>query len=411
MESVSFQKQLNVEDTASPSRILLVLLCMMCVIALLSSDIYLPAMPIIAHAFNTHISNVQYTLSIYLLGLSICQLIYGPLSDYWGRKKILTIGIAIFIIASVACTLSKTLPQLLIARFFQALGACSGMVMSRAIAGDLFGRVEAAKVFTAIFPVVGASSAIAPIIGGYLTDWSGWQACFLFLSFFGCVLFLGIILFLGETKKRIGNSETLRTVLKEIPLIFTNYHFIGYTLIVSSAYAAYFVYLAESPFIFQRYGFAPHQIGFFYILLSLFYIVGNLTGRKLINYMSVNGAIIIGICLFLISSISLLCESFIGTSNPFWIIMAMSIQTSGNGFLFPLGTASTVTLFPQSAGTASGLMGFLQLSTASLSVGLLGYTTHNQELPMAIFITCTALVCTLSFYFFIFKRAHINEQI
>jgi MFS transporter, DHA1 family, multidrug resistance protein len=404
------------ENNGTPlnmSRVMLMLiLAMLCIIPLLASDIYIPALPSIAHSFNAESVDVQLTLTVYLLGLSLGQLLYGPLSDIWGRKKVLIVGILIFVVASGACSLSMTLPQLIFSRFFQSVGACSGFVLSRAITGDLFNRTEAAKVFTLLFPMVGISSAIMPIIGGYLTDLIGWQACFIFTTGFGLILLLNIILFLKETKKaplytdyKIGNR------LSEFVTILKTPSFLGYTAIVSSAYAAYFIYIAESPFLFFAYDLTAHQIGYLYIGLSVFYVIGNLSGRRLINYCSINQAIIIGIALFLIGSISMVGLSIIGIVNPYGIIIPMCVLTAGNGFLFPLGTASAVSLFPNSTGTASGLMGFLQLSTASLGVWLIGHISHDQLLPISMVILCIALLGSFSFYLLIFKEVTANGQI
>lgn len=383
--------------------LLLVMLSMMSVISLLASDIYLPAMPNIAHSLNAQETDIQFTLTVYLFGLSICQLIYGPLSDTFGRRRILIIGITTFVLASLACSLSTTANQLIAARFFQALGACSGMVIGRAIAGDLYTREEAAKIFTAIFPIVGASSAIAPIIGGYLTDWFGWPTCFLFLSFFGITLLFMVIFFLVETKR---STEVATKVNKftEMLHILKNHSFIGFSLVVSSVYAAYFAYIASTPFLFNRYGFTSYQIGYFFILLSILYIAANLISRRLINHYPINHIITFGIVLFILGSFSMVCVALIGThNNPYALIIPMSVMTAGNGFLLPLGVASTVTLFPSSAGTSSGLMGFLQLTSASLSVGTIGHLTNNQELPIAIFIFLISLIAVYAFYYYIYR--------
>ena len=384
----------------------------MCVIGLLSSDIYLPALPIMAKTLNVKESDVQLTLTSFLLGLSIGQLIYGPLSDRLGRKKVLLIGMLVFIFATLCCSFSSNLYELIIFRFFQAQGACSGMVISRAIASDLYSRTVTAKIFTTIFPVVGASSAVAPILGGYLTDSLGWQACFYFLALYGFVLFLLINLNLKESKKSlvVDKQNKINRFLEMFEML-KHRLFLGFTLIISSAYAAYFAYIAATPFLFYRYGFNPHQIGYFFILLSIFYISGNLIARKLINHISINKGVFIGIVLFMAGSLAITVSSFLGNyhNNPLGLIIPMSLLTAGNGFIFPLCMASTVTLFPTSAGTASGLMGFLQLGAAAFAVGIVGHLTNNQEFPLALFLTLNAIIASVSFYFFIIKGAYIDE--
>jgi len=236
----------------------------------MSSDIYLPALPAMAEYFHVRSQDIQTTLSVYLLGLSISQIIYGSLSDRFGRRPVIIIGVAIYTLFSGLCMISTSVKALVIFRFFQAVGACSGMVLGRTIVGDLFKKEESAQVFASIFPIVGVSPAISPMIGGFLTSYFNWQANFLFLVIVGIMLMIVIATSLGETLpqgKRVGILIT--ELIKNYGRILCNPIYLAYSTIVCTAYGAYFAYLVNSPFIFNKLGFNPDSIGFFYVTISL----------------------------------------------------------------------------------------------------------------------------------------------
>jgi DHA1 family bicyclomycin/chloramphenicol resistance-like MFS transporter len=208
--------------------LLITMVVMMSVIGLISSDIYLPALPAMAEYFHVRSQDIQTTLSVYLLGLSVSQIIYGSLSDRFSRRPVVIVGVAIYIIFSGLCMISTSVKALVIFRFFQAVGACSGMVLGRTIVGDLFKKEEAAQIFASIFPIIGMSPAISPIIGGFLTSYFNWRANFLFLVVVGAILMTIMVTSFKETlpkDKKIGISiANLIMHYKEIlcnPILFS----------------------------------------------------------------------------------------------------------------------------------------------------------------------------------------------
>lgn len=388
----------------------IVVLAMMSMVGLMASDICLPAFPEIKIFFDVSELDIQQTLSIYLLGLSVSQLFYGSLSDHFGRKKILLIGMVIFTIASAACAIANSIYLLIFARFFQAVGACAGMVIGRAIVSDLFNREQAAVIFATIFPVVGMSPALSPLLGGYMITAWGWQSVFIFLTAFGVILVLLLYFFLDETAALIKSSQkqnSLASLLTNYFTILKSPTFLGYTFIVCCAYGAYFAYIAESPFIFKQLGFVSEQIGYFYITLAISYIVGNIVSRKLISRFDIHHVLAIGLFLFLLGGVALVLFSFDNDITILSIIIPMTILTAGNGFLLPLGVAGSVTLFPAMAGSASGLMGFLQLAAAALSTHFVGHVTQGSTFSMALYV---ASITISAFIVFIFLIARVNNE-
>jgi MFS transporter, DHA1 family, multidrug resistance protein len=164
----------------------------------LSTDLYLPSLPSFTGVFHTDVARVQLTLSVFLLGFAVSQLIYGPLSDRFGRVPMLLGGLTIYLVASWACVFSTSIEALIVARFFQALGGCCGPVLGRAIVRDVYGTEQAARVLAYIGSATALAPAIGPILGGYLHVWFGWKASFYTLATIGALLLVPVLLTLSE---------------------------------------------------------------------------------------------------------------------------------------------------------------------------------------------------------------------
>ncbi|QOD37853.1 multidrug effflux MFS transporter [Candidatus Wolbachia massiliensis] len=387
------------------------MIAIMSIIGLMSSDIYLPALPAMAEYFHVAPQDIQTTLSVYLLGFSLSQIIYGSLSDRFGRRPIIIIGIAIYIVFSGLCMVSTSIKALIICRFFQAVGACSGMVLGRAIVGDLFKKEEAVQIFASIFPIIGISPAISPIIGGLLTSYFNWQANFLFLVIVGILLMIIIATSLKETlpqDKRIGISITdLITHYKEI---LCNPIYLAYSTIVCAAHGAYFAYLVNSPFIFNKLGFNPDSIGFFYITISLSYISGNILNKKMIKIITVDSTLLLGTIIFTTGGSVMLILAWNTINSPLELIIPMSILTFGNGFLLPLGVASGISIFPKMAGTASGLMGLMQLGAASISSVAAGHILKELTLSASLVIFITNIMSVFSILLILIMKNRLKQK-
>ncbi len=359
--------------------IFLLIITLMGALGLIASDIYLPALPEICLFFNRSSLEAQGTISIYLLGLSLFQLVYGPLSDSCGRKKTVLAGIIIFFLGTILCLTKISFALLLAGRFLQGIGACSGMVISRAILADLYEPAQTSKILTTIFPIIGMSPAIAPVIGGYLTRFTDWSSVFVVVAALALILFFLIIFFLRESlpeSKR--TSIKVSTLLKNYKKVFTERMFIGYTLMVCSAYGTYFAYLSASPFFLKKLGYPADKIGFSYISLSFCYIAGNLTTRKLIKSWSIDKTLKLGVALFIGSLLLMYIFVNISPFEVFSVLIPISILAFSNGFLLPLGIGKAITIIPEIRGTASGAMGALQLGSGALAAYLIGVNSDHS---------------------------------
>ncbi|MEJ8675261.1 multidrug effflux MFS transporter [Chromobacterium amazonense] len=361
-------------------RLLLLTITMMSVIGLVASDIFLPALPNIVEHFHISASQGQSMLGNFLFGIALMQLFYGPLSDSLGRRRLLLLGIALFSVTSIAIPYAQDFHQVLLLRMLQAIGACAGITLGRAIVGDLFSKEDAGKVFLTIFPVVGMSPAIAPLIGGQLSNAWGWQACFIFSMLFGLALIALILTQLSETLPPTRRRPlSLGQVAQAYRTLLGTLRFWHYAIIPCVAYSVYFAYIAESPFLLQAQGVPRNLIGYSYISLSATYVAGNLLARRLMpRGHSSDQLLAMGYKIFLAGGVALLLATTLLPHSFPACIAAISILTLGNGFLLPLGTSGAVTCVPSLAGSASGLMGALQIASAALTANYIGQLSQHQ---------------------------------
>jgi DHA1 family bicyclomycin/chloramphenicol resistance-like MFS transporter len=375
----------------------LLILTLMSMAGLIGSDAYIPMLPTMGQAFHQNSHAMQLTLGIYFFGLSIGQLIYGPLTDSYGRKKLIIFGMVLYCVASIFCAFSTSYTQLLIFRFLQAVGACSGLIIGRAIVGDIFDTKEAGKIFSTIFPFVGMSPSISPVIGGFLGYYFGWQSVFIFISQFAVAVALLTAWYLPETLDLENRQPlSLKKILLTYPQVLLNKKFIAYASAPCTAYIAYFAYIAASPFIFYSHGFSERAIGTFYITLSLTYVAGNILAKRLLNSFSLDNLIRSGYIIFNLGGFLFLISGI--AHLPLYVMVAtISIVAFGNGFLIPLGTAGVISSFSKSTGYASGLLGFLQLGLVAVSTGIVGILSHNSILGLGIYIFSVTLLGLITF--------------
>ena len=390
---------------------LLPIIIMMSVIGLMATDIYIPAMSSIAKQLGITDHTMQFTLGGYLLGLSVSQLIYGPLSEHFGRKPVVFIGMLLFTLATLACSFASSGIELIVFRCLQGIGACSGLTIGRAIIGDLYKKEEAGRIFTTVFPFVGLSPAIAPVIGGCLNSILGWHSVFGFLFILGFILSFFILFRLPETKdKKQRIIVSTSAVIKTYGSLLFNKVFWGYALVPCFAYIAYFGYISESSFVFSKHGYTSSQIGYFYIGLSLSYLAGNFISKQLLNFFSLNKTLLLGYFIFVAGAFLMLLVNSSGIFYAIKMWLPMAVLTLGNGFLLPLGTASVVAHFKEKAGYASGLLGFLQLGAASSSALVVGIFSQAKAINLSLYLSVCCLAGLLFFTSFLYVQIRFCQK-
>jgi DHA1 family bicyclomycin/chloramphenicol resistance-like MFS transporter len=375
-------------------------------VSIFATDTYLPALPEMAVHFNATQTEIQLSFTVFLLGLAGSQLIAGALSDRFGRKKIVVSGFILFTLSSILCANSNTLSQFIAFRLLQAIGGGVGSVTSRALVVDRYDRQEAVKIFSTVFPIVGCSSAIAPLIGGYLTYFFGWQSNFYMIAIFGLVILLCVFLCLknkapGVLVNRLSASKTqgYRDVLG-------NLEFWGYALIIAAGFCVFRSYSVESPFVFNSQGYAAEKMGQFYIVVALAYIAGNLFAKKLINKSPVAYVLRMGFSFFMLGGFCMVGSLLIFDNNPFGIIIPMAIVTFGNGLLFPVASAAAMTSVQSNHyGIASGLLGAIQCVLAAFCSNWVGELCQGRAISLSLFIGMLILVGFLSYLLLVVYNA------
>ncbi len=398
------------------SLIFLIVIIAMGSVGLLATDIYIPALPEMAQYFNCTQPEIQASFTVFLLSLAACQLVYGVLCDRFGRKLISILGLSLFVIASLFCAFADSLGVFLFSRIMQAIGGGVGSVVTRAIIANRFNRLDAVKIFSTTFPIIGLSAAIGPFIGGYLTYFFNWRANFFFLALFGMVALCLVVFYLEETKSEkkilLENMEKpgLFTTFRGYKEVIRNPHFLGFAFILCSGFAVFRSYSAESPFVFKSAGFAAEEMGAFYFALSVAYIVGNLCAKKLINQWQVESVLKLGFGFFVFGGLCMLLGSSYVSLTPYAIIAPMAIVVLGNGFLFPTSSASAMTSVATNfSGMASGLLGALQFITAAFCINCVGRICQGDALSMSFFISVIIGIGLLSFVFLASYRSQNIE--
>jgi len=366
------------------SLLMAVLLTALVSIAPLSTDMYLPALPAIGRYFQVDSAQVQLTLSVYLIGFAGGQLILGPLSDRFGRRPILIMGLVLFVIASIACLLASSIATLMVARLFQAVGACAGTAISRAMVRDIHGRDNSARLLAHMGTAMATAPLVAPLIGGQLTASYGWQSSFVLLACIG-VLLLGLSVFslpeshtrpdpLALSVRRMGLNYTMLTKHPE---------FRDFTLANAFGFAGLFAFISGSSFVLiERFGMEPQTFGLAFGVVVLGFMVGTQVSVRLLRRMPLERVVGLGGRIGLIAGIAGLLTVLIAPPSLLTVIVPMFCYNIGVGFVMPNTMAGAIGPFPHMAGAASALMGFTQMIIAALSGALVGYLFDGTAVPM-----------------------------
>ena len=364
----------------------------------LAIDFYLPGFPAMATAFATDETQIQLTLAVYFLGLSIGQLIYGPIADRFGRRIPLLVGVGLFTVASLACALAPSLEWLIAARFVQALGGCAGMVLSRAIVSDKCDAVGAAKVFSQLMLVMGLAPILAPMLGGLLVNLYGWQSIFIVLTVFSALAALAVALGLPESLPDNVPRQPLSGALRQYGRLLKDREFLGHALTGGIAMAGMFAYIAGSPFVFIKLYDVPaeHYGWLFGSNAAGFILVAQINARLLANR---GPAFLLArtIWIYLAAGVVLLGVSALHTQQLWPLLIPLFVCIASLGCIIPNASACAMSGQGARAGSASAMLGCLQFSVAAGAASLVGVLHNGTAMPMAMVITlCGVLAVVLA---------------
>lgn len=359
----------------------------------LSIDLYLPAFGDIARGLGTDISQVSLSLSSYFVGLSIGQLIYGPFLERYGRKKPIYIGVAVYMLAAVGCAVTTSVEGLIIARFFQALGACGGLVAARAVVRDLFDTREVARVFSMLIMVVAVSPIIAPTLGGYIATHFHWRYDFALLVVLAVLILIGTIILLPESRPpNPGYSMKPLSILKNYLAVIRDPHFLIYAVAGSISYSGVYAYISGSPHLYlEIFGVSQAQYGLIFAFIAAGLIGSSQVNRFLLKKHASEGIItkaLISQCI--IAGILLL--AYLSDYAGFYTITLLIFgYLCCLGFVFPNAAALSLASLGHMAGNASALLGSIQMAAGALASALVSFFLGHSSLSMILVMQVCAL--------------------
>jgi Bcr/CflA subfamily drug resistance transporter len=350
-------------------------------------DIYIPIVPQMIEIFQTTPFLIQLTLSLFLFVTGVGQLLIGPLSDQFGRKRILLLAAASYALGSLACAASTHIAMLLLARILCSLGACGLLVTSFALVRDLFSGEQSAKMFSFLHGSIGISPIFAPLIGGYLATFFGWRSIFIFLTLIGL-----FAMYISQTRIEETHHKNLRTkvnkdIFKRYWEIFSQRQFLIYALIAGLAESVFFCFFSISPFIIiDTLGVSTQNFGYYFATFGSVIAFGGLGAGKTIEKIGIQKTIFLGISLMLLGGVSMLgCVYFAQLSLSGFLIPMVFACT---GAMFLLGSAAACALEPfgHIAGTASAAFGSLEFGIAAIIGSIVMSFSPYSTIPYGVSI-------------------------
>jgi MFS transporter, DHA1 family, multidrug resistance protein len=396
---------------AANTRTMLLLLVAMTGVAPISLYMLVPALPLLATSFGRDISIAQMTVSLYMVGIACSQIIMGPLSDRFGRRPVLLAGLGLMVAASAACIFAQTLPELIAARFFQALGGATGMVVSRAIIRDLYSRERISSMISLVVAVMMIAQMLSPLTGGLIESAFGWRAIFYAVTAFSLAVAVAIALVLPETRRHRRVTGGFRG---DVGSLLRSRAFIGYVLCQVLASQIIFAFAGGGPYLVVTHmGRTTAEYGAWFAATGFAYLIGNLCCVRFAPRHSLEKLIWFGLAVQLAGSLLNLIWGLAGLNQtPSWLFGTQMIVMFANAFVMSNSVAGAISVRPEAAGTASGAMGFLQMGLGSLvsqfGAYLGGHFTTPMPLNAAVF--ALSLACASTMVFLIPRRSVVLSE-
>lgn len=371
-----------------------------------STDLYLPALPEIGRAMQADAASVQFTYTSYLIGFALGQLVYGSLSDRFGRRPVLLVGLGVYFVSCILCFFAWDIDVLIAARFVMGMGACSGPVLGRAMVRDIFGRERSAKMLSYMGTVMGLIPAVAPLIGGYITATFGWQANFVFLFIFAAITTVGTVLLLHETNQwRDPDALKARRLVGAYKTLLCNRSFMAYTMAVTFGFGAFTAYISNISYVLIDQLKVPvEDFGYYFIFIVAGFMLGTVIGGRMTGRLGIPRITLYGIFIMVAAASVYAALALAGAVNVFSVIVPAAVMLIGLGLVFPNGMAGAIGPFYNMAGTASALLGFIQMGTGAVIATVTASLYDGTTLPMALGMFSASVICLV--LFLVLGRGH-----
>ncbi len=390
--------------------IIILLLGALAALGPFSIDMYLPGFKAIALDLNTDVPQVSLSLASFFVGISAGQLLYGPLLDKFGRKKPLYFGLTLFILCSISCLLINSIDQLILLRFIQAIGSCAAAVAAIAMVRDLFSVAESPKVFASLLLVIALSPMLAPTLGGYLITAFGWQSVFIFLSVMASFMLFAAIWWLPDTFKPDPNySLKPKPILNNFLLVLKQPSFYTYAMVSAITFSGLFAYVSSSPIIFMDlYKVSATGYGWIFALLSVFFIGFSQVNSLILRWFTSKEIVFWALIFQCIFSLLFLVAALNQWLDLYLTIAFIALFLGCLGFINPNASALSLAPFTKNAGSASALMGALQMGLGALASAVISLFATDVTWPMPAVMTFATFI---SFIILLIGRTKVKVNL
>lgn len=364
---------------------LTLLLSLLTALGPLTMDMYLPSLPAIGRALDASTAAVQLTISSYLLGFAVGQILYGPLSDRVGRRPVILAALVIYVAATVVCAVAQTIGILIALRFVQALGGAGCIVLARAAVRDLYSGERAGRELSLMGSITAFAPIVAPAIGGLLQDAFGWRASFYLLVVFALVAGATAARFLPETlRQRASGPFSFGAMGALYRSVLVHRGFLANLGILVAAFVGLFAWISGAPFVMQGlYAMTPVAFGAAYAVGAAGYMVGAYVAARVVMRLGLDRTVGMGAVIMAAGGLAMAASVALGLSSVAWLVGTMTIYLAGMGLVLPQTQAGALTPFADSAGTASSLLGFAQQSSAAIAAAAIGHFLGYSAWPVA----------------------------
>ena len=351
----------------------------------LAIDMYLPALPTIARDFNTTSGAVQVSLALYFIGIAAGQAFYGPLSDRFGRKPALYLGLLLFVAASVGCAMAPNVETLIVFRFVQALGGCAPLVIPRAVVRDYFDQRESVRMLSVLMLVMGLAPILAPLIGGQLLVNFGWRSVFWLLTAYGAAWLLIVLVFLPESlPHERRRRQPIGVILSTYGRLLRDRGYMGHVLSGGLIFSGLLAYIAGSPFVFiELFKVPPEQYGLFFGMNAIGIVSASQVNRLLASRFEARRIVLTVLPVAATAGLVMVLNAYTGFGGFAGILAPLFCFIACHGFVMPNTTAMAMAPHGSSAGSASALLGTLQFVLGATAGALVGAFGNGTAVPLA----------------------------
>ena len=357
----------------------------------LSLNIFVPSMPGIQRVFDTDYASVQLTLTLYLIGFAVAQLLYGPLSDRFGRRPVLIAGQGVYLAGSLICLMASGIGVLIAGRAIQGIGACAGMVVARAIIQDIYEREKRAVMLAYVHSAMAAAPMVGPSIGGLLEVWFGWQASFVLIAAIGAAVLVASVFFLYETHWGEAQGAAIGDMIRGFGHLLRRPVFCGHAFQVAFTSSVFFAFIGGVPYVMvDLMGRPPSEYGLYFTVIPAMFMSGSFLAGRISARIGSDRMVSFGTLLALAATGAEVAWNHWDLLIPVTLFGSMAVAAFGAGMAQPNGMAGAIGVDPRRAGAASGLSGFLQMTVSAGVATIVGALLVSTATPVVVVMFASA---------------------